>query len=204
MRVSWTAPLNNGGSQITGYTVRVVSPVGIPATCSTVSATMCVVPGLVLGPDYSFTVEATNVVGTSAPSVASVAKKTTLTLPVPTWTPGPPLPSMTAPILDFDLTTATAVTVNVPGYESIPQGRLRVNNPNSLAVTLDGGVLAASFDILDPRAPVPIGLTNPIVQRTFRIVTETTSGSPHVVGSAILQVNQGGAWAVNSWEVQAD
>ncbi len=66
-------------------------------------------------------------------------------------------------------------------------------------------MLAASFDIADSRpAPVPIGLENPIVQRTFRIVTETTSGSPHMVSSAIVQVNQGGGWAINSWEVQSD
>ena len=41
--------------------------------------------------------------------------------------------------------------------------------------------------------PVPIGLENTIVQRTFKIVSETTSGSPHMVSSAIVQVNQGGA-----------
>ena len=51
-------------------------------------------------------------------------------------------------------------------------------------------------------APVPIGLDNPVVQRTFRIVTETVNGFPHVISSAIVQVNQGGAWAINSWEVQ--
>jgi hypothetical protein len=206
VRVSWTAPVNTGGTPITGYTVRVATPAGNIAKCDTLSTTMCVVGGLVAATNYTFTVEAKNAVGTSALSVPSAVVQTGATAP-PAWSPGtlPVVPPVVAtPIIDFDLTTANAVTVNVPGYVSIPQGRLRVNNPNQLAVTLNGGVLAASFDITDLRAPVPIGLTNPIVQRTLRIVTQTTGGSPHVTGSAILQVNQGGAWAVNSWEVQAD
>ena len=61
MQVSWTAPVNNGGSQITRYTVRVASPVGNTSTCETVSATMCVVTGLLRrSRTYTFTVEATN------------------------------------------------------------------------------------------------------------------------------------------------
>ena len=66
-------------------------------------------------------------------------------------------------------------------------------------------MLAASFDVVDSRpAPVPIGLENTIAQGTFKIVSETTSGSPHMVSSAIVQVNQGGGYAVNTWEVQSD
>jgi hypothetical protein len=205
MRVRWTAPVNNGGAKIDKYTVRVASPVGVPATCETVSATMCVVPGLLPATPYTFTVEATNAAGTSAVSTPSAAAQTGV-LPPPTWAAGDPLPDPPGqiPIIDLALTTTTAVDILVPGYISIPQGRLRVTNPHGLNVVLDGGALAASMEITDARpAPVPIGFENPVVQRTFRIVTETKGGSPHMVSSAIVQINEGGGWAINSWEVQA-
>ncbi len=65
--VSWTAPFN-GGSTITGYTVT-SSPDGVTAT--TAGATSVVVPGLTNGVSYTFTVTATNSIGTSDPSAPS-------------------------------------------------------------------------------------------------------------------------------------
>jgi hypothetical protein len=208
MRVAWTLPVGDGGSQITKYTVRVASPVGITSTCETQTTAMCVVPSLPLGvppTQYTFTVEATNAVGTSA-LLGPSAPTATGVLIAPAWSPGT-LPILTGPtpIIDFALTTATPVTVHVPGYVSIPQGRFRLTNPNGLNVTLAGGLLAASMTVVEPlRVPVPVGLSNPVVQRTFRIITETTTGTPHMVSSAIVQVNQGGGWEINSWEVQAN
>jgi hypothetical protein len=205
IQVSWTAPLNNGGSQIKAYTVRVASGLPNTSTCTTISATMCVVSGLTPLTPYTFTVEATNDVGISAPSAASSAMQTG-TNPPPASPPGallPPLPPQT-PIIDFALTTGTLVDVRVPGYISIPQGRIRVSNPSGHPVILNGGVLVASFDVTDSRpAPQPIGLENTMAQGTFKLVTETTSGSPHMVSSAIVQINQGGGWAINTWEVQS-
>ncbi len=66
--VSFTAPASNGGSAITGYTVK-SSPGGFTATAPT--ATPLTVSGLTNGVAYTFTVTATNTVGTSAPSAAS-------------------------------------------------------------------------------------------------------------------------------------
>jgi hypothetical protein len=73
-QVTWTAPASNGGSPITSYTVTpfigttAQTPVTVtgnpPATSTTVN-------GLTNGTTYTFTVKATNVLGTGAASAAS-------------------------------------------------------------------------------------------------------------------------------------
>jgi hypothetical protein len=69
--VTWTAPADDGGSAITSYEAR--SSEG--QTCSPASLTdlSCTVTGLTNGASYTFTVTATNAVGTSDPSAASPA-----------------------------------------------------------------------------------------------------------------------------------
>ncbi|MBB1270818.1 S-layer family protein, partial [Shewanella sp. SR44-3] len=65
--VSFTAPANNGGAAITAYTVT-SNPGGFTATGA---ASPLTVTGLTNGVAYTFNVTATNVIGTSAASVAS-------------------------------------------------------------------------------------------------------------------------------------
>jgi len=59
-QVSWQAPADDGGAQITGYTAK-SSPGG--KTCSTDGTTSCTVTGLTNGTSYTFTVTAANSVG---------------------------------------------------------------------------------------------------------------------------------------------
>jgi Domain of unknown function (DUF4082)/Fibronectin type III domain/Bacterial Ig domain len=72
--VSWSAPSNEGGTLITGYTVTpyigasAQTPVEVPE-----STTSIVIKGLTNGTAYTFRVTATNAVGTSPPSAASNA-----------------------------------------------------------------------------------------------------------------------------------
>ncbi|MBC3877554.1 fibronectin type III domain-containing protein [Undibacterium sp. FT79W] len=67
--VAFTAPVFNGGSAITGYTVT-ASPGGASVSGAT---SPLVVTGLTNGTPYTFTVTATNLAGTGAASTASTA-----------------------------------------------------------------------------------------------------------------------------------
>ncbi len=67
--VAFTAPADDGGSAVTGYTVT-ASPGGAVGTGA---ASPIVVQGLTNGTPYTFTVTATNAIGTSLPSGASAA-----------------------------------------------------------------------------------------------------------------------------------
>ena len=74
--VSWTAPVSNGGSGITGYTVTpFIGTVAQPVTTVTGNppAASVTVTGLTNGTAYTFKVAATNALGTGALSSASAA-----------------------------------------------------------------------------------------------------------------------------------
>jgi hypothetical protein len=75
--ISWLAPTSNGGSPITTYTVT-SSPGGLTCTTATLS---CVVTGLTNGSSYTFTVTATNAVGTGPASAPSPAVTLAATVP---------------------------------------------------------------------------------------------------------------------------
>ena len=68
--VTFTAPANNGGSSITVYTAT-SNPGGFVGTCAGPTACTITVPGLTNGTAYTFTVTATNIVGTGAASAVS-------------------------------------------------------------------------------------------------------------------------------------
>ncbi len=209
-RVSWTAPAD-GGAPITTYTVT-ATPGGescvVEMDVATPPPLECDVENLdpleLTG--YTFTVVATNAIASSpASSPSSPPTIVALALGDP-----PPPPVVTPPeyvptaIVDILLPEAAAVNVNIPGYVALPQGRLHVDNPHGHDVRMAGGVLTAQFDIADARASGPqtvdIGFIEAVVQRKFRIVSSNSQGDETSV--AIVQINQNGAYAVNSWEVQ--
>ena len=68
--VSFTPPASNGGSPITGYAVTSSPAGGVDANAGT-TATTHTIGGLANGTAYTFSVTATNAIGTGPPSAAS-------------------------------------------------------------------------------------------------------------------------------------
>ncbi len=160
--VSWTAPAREGGSAITGYTVT--SSGGQTAT--TTGATTATVTGLINGTAYTFTVTATNAIGTSAASAAVIPMPTPRTTLTPTPPPPPPptltptfLPSLPpvggATVLLGGNTITFTVTANRPeGTVEVSGGSLQIivapKSPAgaNLALTATGtAILNAGGDV---------------------------------------------------------
>ena len=120
--------------------------------------------------------------------------------PAPVDTP----PDLIEPVVDVTLTGSSTTEIVVPGYVATPQGRVRIDNPRGEDVAISGGFLAARLDVTDSRTggDLQIGFVNAVVQRILKIVTTSTDGLGTNTATAVVQVNEGGGWAVNSWEVQ--
>jgi hypothetical protein len=84
--VTWIAPISDGGSAITGYTIIAVNAAGTTAATATATGTAnaAIILGLTSGQSYQFQVFATNAVGAGALSVPST--------PVTLAPPAPPVP----------------------------------------------------------------------------------------------------------------
>jgi hypothetical protein len=120
--VTWTAPAN-GGKPITGYTVT-SSPDG--KTCATTGALGCTVAGLRNGTKYTFTVTATNGVGTGLPSnpstpVTPIAGNTYRPI-----TPVRLLDTRCGIGLSGKLVAGTPRTFQVTGRNGIPAGAVAI------------------------------------------------------------------------------
>ncbi len=119
--------------------------------------------------------------------------------------PPPTAPAATCPIIDVNLTTSKTVNVSIPGYVAVPQGGVSINTtPAGVAnkkISFGGGILTGTIGVSpDKPASLQIGLLNQVVQKTFKIVSQTTGGiTPRVTATALVQVNQTGGYAINSW-----
>ncbi|QPA60158.1 S-layer homology domain-containing protein [Lysinibacillus sphaericus] len=106
VRVSFDVPTNNGGSTITGYTVKVyVGGVEQPMLAKIGTLSPIIVTGLTNGTAYSFKVLATNIAGNSGESMAS-----NVVTPVAPTAPGQPtipVPTPSSP------TTSTKIQVGL-------------------------------------------------------------------------------------------
>lgn len=132
-RVQWVPPTNNGGSELTEYTVESSDAAG-GRRSATVSApaTEATVTGLANGTTYTFTVKATNAVGPSTPSALSNAVTTAAT-------PGEPT-NVVATAGNADVSVSW--TAPVAAGSSAITGYTVTSTPGSLRATTTGATTA--------------------------------------------------------------
>ena len=186
---------------------RYVGPTDV-STSSSAGVSIMTVNGVLASPDIvnldlpgQLFVPASLVGGTTpAPATSPNYNPSTLVSSANPLTPAPP-------IVDISLATPTPATVLIPGYVAAPQGTVNVNTlPTAAAgkdIEIEGGILTAQAVIsLQRPSTFVFGSINAVVQKTFKLVTTTTS--TRSVSTAIVQVNSIGTYYVNSWEVQAN
>ncbi|HYX53425.1 MAG TPA: fibronectin type III domain-containing protein, partial [Candidatus Limnocylindrales bacterium] len=179
--ITWSAPVNNGGSPITGYTVSALiggSPSGI-STATPATATGAALNGLTNGTSYTFIVQASNAIGIGAASVPSN--------PV---TPQPPAPPAVADVLvaisgpnslppqstaGYEITvtnkgnTAIAQLVVVDSYTSGAASAISAIPSQGSCTT--GASINCMAGALSPGGTVAVGITHTLVAKVLHTAT---------------------------------
>lgn len=156
--VSFTPPINNGGAEITLYTV-ISTPGGFTASGT---SSPIVVPYLSNNTSYTFTVVATNSVGDSAPSSDSTSITTTT-------------PSSTAPTITRinSLQTSLIVTFTPPAsFGTIA----------NYEYSLDGGVTFTTLSPVDAASPITIPSLTPTT--TYSVAIRAINNVPETGDSS--------------------
>ena len=207
-RVSWTAP-SNGGSPITSYTITPFIGTN-PQPATTISgsppATTATVTGVTNGTAYTFTVTATNAVGTGPPSTPSNAVTPTApTVPdVPTnvsaaagdrsatvsWTApsngGSPITSYTiTPFIGTNAQTPTTITGSPPATGATITGltngtayTFAVTATNSIGTGLPSSPSSAVTPAAAPSLPTAVIATAGNGQASVSWTAPPDGGSP--------------------------
>lgn len=136
-RVHFTPPADSGGSLITSYTAT-SSPDGITASGS---GSPIFVAGLTNGVAYTFTVTATNVIGTSAPSAASNAVT--------------PLASLPSENLAVTITPSDFYKATLNGTRTVTGPAASVTGGNGAYSYLWERIGGAGIDLVNPTAATP-------------------------------------------------
>lgn len=170
--VTFTAPVSDGGSAITGYAAT-STPGGLTGTSTGSAATPIVVTGLTNGTSYTFKVTATNAIGTSTASAASnaVIPKTPQTI---TFTYPGAQTFGTTPTL-----SATASSGLAPTFTSTTTGVCTITSGGALTF-----VTAGSCTINADQAGNTSYLAATTVPQTFAVNAIVPGAPTGAVGTA--------------------
>ena len=204
--VAFTAPGNTGGASITGYTVT-SSPGGITATGS---GSPIVVTGLTNGTAYTFTVTATNSVGTGSSSTASGSVTPQATQSITFGNPGAQnfgtSPTLTATSSSGLTTTFTSATTGVCTITTggaltfVAAGICTINtNQAGNAAYTAASQVSQSFTInaVVPSAPTVGTATAGDTQATITFIAPSSTGGASITGYTVTS-NPAGITATGS------
>jgi hypothetical protein len=191
--VLWTAPVSDGGSPITGYTVT-ASHGG--QTCTTTGATMCTVTGLTNGRRYEIRVRASNIKGQGHASTrVHVTMLPTVSFPSPAeLSSGFPAVPVTLSQSFSSTVQVDFATSNGPSggtYDTYFIGDAAAFSPSSGTVTFAPGQTTAtilfSVNTPDPGG-CPIGIP---ASNCFPGMTVTLSSPVNALLGAVPSTNVG-------------
>ncbi|MBU2179585.1 MAG: tandem-95 repeat protein, partial [Gammaproteobacteria bacterium] len=195
--VAFIAPASTGGTAITGYTVT-ANPGG--ATATGVSSPVTI-SGLTNGTAYTFTVTATNVVGTSAASAASAPVTPALpnTAPVISGSPATSVLqdtgySFVPTASDADAQTLTFSISNQPAWAnfSTSTGAL-TGTPTSANIGTTSGILISVSDGITSSSLAP-----------FSITVTAANQLPVIGGTPAISVDVGTLYSFTPTATDAD
>ncbi len=216
--VSYTPPGFNGGSTIFTYTAT-SSPGGITGSAT---GGPVIVSGLTNGTPYTFTVTATNTVGTSPPSAASNSVSPGLSatyapaggLDFGMRTTGVVSPSMQATFTNTSATILSLSSISFTGggagFNVLPSSQCLMTpmlspsasctvditvTPNALGLRTDSVfILTTPANTATPTA-LPLAVTGVAPSPIFVTVTNTADSGPGSLRQAITDANAGGSCA---------
>ncbi|MBW3516989.1 MULTISPECIES: Ig-like domain-containing protein [unclassified Shewanella] len=193
--VTFSAPGNNGGSAITTYTAT-ASPGGAFGTCAGPAACTATVTGLSNGSAYTFTVTATNAIGTSTASGASNSATPKGNQTITFANPGAQNFG-TTPTLTATADSATGTDNLTVSFSSSTTGVCTISSGGNLAF-----VTAGSCTIDADQAGDSATNPAPTVSRTFTVnavvpsaptVGTATAGDTQATVTFSAPVSTGGA-----------
>lgn len=202
--LSWSKPLQNGNSEITGYEVTVTDDTNTPSVPAsnavvTVTGTTATVTGLNEGSAYTFHVQATNAVGTGSEATGSKLMQQWALTDSPfnqLWTTTSYYMGQTCESeasLDPTLTTGVSVGLNYSDCWYIASPTSATN------VTYYGRIRSSINGIYSDWSPIASGITNHA--DVTNVVASTTDGMD-VNLSWNAPADDGSARGIESYEIK--